>query len=166
MKKNIALIGMPGSGKTVIGRFCAQKLKLDFCDLDEYIEKESGEKISEIFKNGEEYFRNIETESLNTICSRSNLIISTGGGIIKKECNLEILKENSIIIFINRSPKDIVSDVDIKTRPLLANGASSVFKLYDERIDIYKNSCDYEIINNKDLTYVCSKIIKIYKKEL
>jgi Shikimate kinase len=119
VKKNIVLIGMPGCGKTTIGKELSNMLNLEFCDIDEYIVTTQGKQISEIFENGEEHFREIETKAVEEVSKTFPKIVSTGGGAVKRVKNIEILRENGIIIFINRPIENIASDVDIKSRPLL-----------------------------------------------
>ncbi len=161
MSINIALIGMPGSGKTAIGEKIAKKLSMDFVDMDEMIEVNEGKSIAEIFKNGEDYFRSLETDCAKVLGSRESSVISTGGGIVKKKENIDYLKKNSIIIFINRHPDSIVNDVDIQKRPLLKDGVQIIYKLYDERIDLYKKYCDIEVINDKGIDEAVRKIIAV-----
>ncbi len=98
--KNIVLIGMPGCGKTTIGRSISSKLNKKFIDVDEYIECKYNKSIPQIFKeNGEEYFRNIELKSVEEISNKEDSIISTGGGVIKNEQNIINLKQNGIVSF-------------------------------------------------------------------
>lgn len=161
LTKNIVLIGMPCCGKTTIGKKLSEILKSDFCDVDEYIVNSTGKSINEIFENGEEFFRDIESKSIKEVSSCMPKVISTGGGAIKRKENIDSLKEKGTIFFINRPIEDICSDVDVKSRPLLKDGVDKIYKLYEERYDLYKNYCDHEIINtdidkciNQILSYI------------
>lgn len=147
MNKNIVLIGMPGCGKTTIGKELSSILNLEFCDVDKYIVATQGKQISEIFENGEDYFREIETKALEEVSQTFPKIISTGGGAVKRVKNIKILRENGIIIFINRPIEDIALDVDIKSRPLLKEGTEKLYKLYEERYPLYEAYCDYKVEN-------------------
>jgi shikimate kinase len=147
MKKNIVLIGMPGCGKTTIGIELSRILNLDFCDIDEYIVSTQGKPISEIFINGEDHFRNIETEAVEEVSKTFPKIISTGGGVVKRARNIDSLKENGTIIYIHRPIENIASDVDIKSRPLLKDGVEKLYKLYEERYPLYEGYCDYKVEN-------------------
>jgi shikimate kinase len=160
--KNIVLIGMPGCGKTLIGKMLSKKLSRNYIDLDEYIEKTEGCTITEIFKNGEEYFRDLESESVIMASKLKSSIISTGGGVIKRAVNIEHLKENGIIFFIDKAPEDIVCDIDISTRPLLKDSIQNVYKLFNERYEIYKSSCDIIIKENGKTQEIVEKIIELY----
>lgn len=158
--KNIVFIGLSGCGKTTIGKILAKKLNMKYCDIDEYIEEREGKSIPEIFKNGEDHFREIESRAVKEVSQNSSMVISTGGGVIKLPENMEQLRKKGIIIFINRPVEDIVSDIDISNRPLLKDGKEAVYKLYRERYFLYKKYCDYEVLNKKSLPMTVDKIIK------
>jgi shikimate kinase len=158
---NIVLIGMPGCGKTTIGKLLAEKLNKSFIDVDSYIERVENRTIPEIFLQGESYFRDIETKAVKNVAKSEGQIISTGGGVIKRKENIETLKENGIIIFIDRPVEDIASDVDTENRPLLKDKKEALFTLYKERYDLYKASCDYQVKNEESIDFVLDKIIDI-----
>lgn len=160
MKKSITLIGLPGCGKTTIGTLLSKKLNYNFIDMDDYIEEKQGKTIKELFKNGEDYFRNIETDTCEVLGKTSQTVISSGGGVVKKPINIEFLKENSILVFIDRPVENILSDIEVEKRPLLVNGKEVVYKLHAERYELYKNYCDYRVENTKTLDYVVNEIAK------
>ena len=141
---NIYLIGMPGCGKSTLGKKLAEKLNKVFYDTDELVEKSAKMAISEIFeKYGEEHFRVIETDCLIKSSQTDNAVISTGGGIIKKEKNIKIMKNTGRIIYID-TPLDIISSrKGLENRPLLRkNAVLNLEKLYDERHEKYVNAAD------------------------
>ncbi|MBT9832285.1 shikimate kinase [Clostridium baratii] len=146
-RDKIILIGMPGSGKTTIGKILAKELNYNFYDMDDYIEETSKKSIKELFEKSEDEFRNIETEACRELSLKKRCVISTGGGVVKRDINIEILRESGIIVFINRPTEKILEDVDISKRPLLKNGKERLYKLYDERFCKYKNSCHIEVLN-------------------
>jgi len=162
MAKNIVLIGMPGCGKTTIGRILARELSMEFYDMDDYIEKKTKQKISELFEKGEEYFRNIESSICEELAKKESSIISTGGGVIKRKENIDFLKKNGVIIFIDRPVDNIIGDVDISRRPLLKEGKEKVLKLYEERYLLYKKYSDKIVMNNSDIYVTKDSIIDIY----
>ncbi len=158
--KNIALIGMPGSGKTTLGKIIAEKLSLDFFDCDLNIEKSFGGKISEIFeKHGEGYFRCLETKAIQFSSNLSGHVISTGGGVVERAENIDFLKKSCIIVFINRPIEQIIKDADTANRPLLKNGTDAIKEIYLRRINLYKKYCDIEIINSGFAEDAAEKII-------
>jgi 3-dehydroquinate dehydratase-1 len=161
--RNIALIGMPGSGKTTIGRLAAEKLGLKFVDADEYILASESRTIPEIFTEGEAAFRAIEKKAIHDISRDKNVVIATGGGVIKNYSNIETLKENGIVIFLDRPIENIISDINTSTRPLLKGGVESLYKLLEERYELYKNYCDFHIVNNSTIEKVIEHINKIYE---
>lgn len=102
--QNIVLIGFMGSGKTVVAKALSKKLKMKIKDTDKLIEKTTKLKIKEIFaKYGEEYFRKIEKKVAKNVSRGKNIIISTGGGIVKNEINIKNLKKNGIIVYLKNS---------------------------------------------------------------
>ena len=149
MKENIVLIGMPGSGKSTIGRILGEKLGLLFIDLDKEIEKHSGQSIPSLFEKGEDHFRKIESEVAVSFSKQKSLVIATGGGIILREANVEALREKGIIIFLNRKIEIIAEDVITSTRPLLSEGVEKLYQIYNERIELYLKYSDIMIENNK-----------------
>lgn len=161
--RNIALIGMPGCGKTTIGRLASRHLNLKFYDVDEYIEDKQGMKIVKIFEKGEEYFRIVETNALMELAGISECVISTGGGVVKIHKNIDILNEGSLIVFINRPIEKIARDIDIGTRPLLAGGKSRLYQLFEERYELYKKYCHYEIMNDDGLDEAVDNVIELWK---
>lgn len=161
MNKNIVLIGMPGCGKTTIGKILSRKLKMDFYDVDKYIEEKTAKTIPELFAIGESHFRDVEEECVREVSKEPKRIISTGGGVVLRENNILNLKRNGVIIFINRPLENIIGDVDTTTRPLLKDGVERLKKLHEDRIDLYKGYCDFDIKNDKSLSKVVDDIIKV-----
>ncbi|CAH2213835.1 shikimate kinase [Tepidibacter aestuarii] len=160
INKNVVLIGMPGCGKTTIGNILAQRLSMEFIDIDKYIEEKEERSITDIFNYGEDYFRKIESKAVEEVSSKFSMVISTGGGVVKLYSNIERLNKNGIIIFVNRPIEDIISNVDISSRPLLKDGKYKIYNLFKQRYYLYKKYCDYEIINDTELNEVVGRIIK------
>lgn len=156
--KNIVIIGMPGSGKTTVGLLLSEKLNMKFVDMDEYIKIMENKSISEMFAISEEYFRNVESKCAKILGKKSSLVIATGGGIVKRRENIDYLKKNSLIVFLNRPPERIIKDIDITTRPLLKEGKDKVYTLYNERLHLYKKYCTIEVLNDKTLNDAVNEI--------
>ena len=137
-KENIVLTGMPGSGKSTVGKL----LNIDgfsFVDTDEEIEKLCGCTIKELISSkGEKFFRDFETKVIKDVSSKGSQIISTGGGVVLREENVHYLKRNGKLFFINA---DFERLCPTDNRPL-SDTKEKLRKLYDERIDIYKFTAD------------------------
>ena len=162
MMKSIILIGMPGCGKSTIGEIIAEKIELTFIDADSYIRESTKRTIAELFENGEESFRDIESIATAELSEKNPAVIATGGGVIKRYENILNLKKNGIIFYINRPIENIVADIDVVARPLLAKDPSQLYKLLEERAHLYKNYCDYEVMNVSSIDDIVNKIIEIH----
>lgn len=124
----IYLTGLPGSGKTTLGKQLAKALNLNFLDLDEEIEKVENRTIPTIFETeGEDYFRKVEQQELHKTTTIKNTVISTGGGAPCFFDNADFINSNGTSIFIDVSPKEIAKRVSKgpNNRPLL-NGVNSL----------------------------------------
>lgn len=147
----ILLIGMPGCGKSSLGRAAARRLNMKFIDTDAEIERAEGKTIPEIFaEHGERYFRRAETLALKNVIGQ-NAVIASGGGIVTEAENIEIMKSGTVV-FIDRPLECIEGDIDTSGRPLLSDGGR-LKRLYDERYDIYRRVCDIRIVNDRDFKY-------------
>ena len=156
-KKNIVLIGMPSSGKSTVGKILREKLSRELIDTDELIVKTAGMPISEIFaKFGEAKFRDIETSVIKKISERSGVVIATGGGAILREENLDALRENGKLFFIDR-PLDML--IPTKDRPT-ASDRASIEKRYSERYEIYCSAADFRVDGSKEAKEVADEILK------
>lgn len=159
--KNIVLIGMPGCGKTTLGKLLAAKLKMEFYDADDVLEQREPYSIKEFFAQGEEVFREAEQRTAEFLARKENCVIAAGGGVVKKAASMDAYAKNGIIVFIDRSADAIVNDVEIKTRPLLAAGTQRVYELYDERIELYRKYAAYIVKNADSIENVLSQLVKI-----
>lgn len=157
--KNIVLIGMMGCGKTTISQLLGDKLNRDVIDIDQYLVEKHGCSISEMMAVSEDYFRDLEQEACAELSKKEGIIISTGGGVIKRQENITALKEKGIIIYIDRPIQNILSDIDTKSRPLLKDGPEKLYQLDKERRSLYMNACDFRIINDQSLTDIVNQII-------
>lgn len=158
MKKGIVLIGMPGCGKTTLGQDVASRLNLKFVDMDDFIERSSKKTVSQIFERGEDVFRAYETKTCEVLSRLDNVVISTGGGVIKKSENMDFYKD-FLVVFINRPLELILEDVDTSTRPLLKDGKAKLINLYRERIDLYNQYAEVTVINDGDIDDIVSEIV-------
>ncbi|HKL60974.1 MAG TPA: shikimate kinase [Acholeplasma sp.] len=159
---NIYLIGMPGSGKTTVGKQLAEKLSQSFIDLDAYIEKNALHFVDEIFEiYGESKFRNLETEALIEVGLCQDIIVSTGGGIVTRKENKKHFK--GPVIYLN-TELDII-EKRIKNdfpRPLLQT--KSLDQLFNERMMNYIFFADIIIDNDFNVEKTVDKIITALKE--
>lgn len=141
-KESIVLIGMPGSGKSAVGKILADKTGLSFIDTDEEIVKNAGKPIPSIFReNGEKVFRDLESTVILECARRSGRIISTGGGAVLRPENVAALKQNGRLFWLDRDPSSLIPTDD---RPL-ADTEEKIRQLYLEREPVYRAAAD-EII--------------------
>ena len=165
-KKNIVLIGMMGSGKSSIGKILSKKLKLDFIDIDEKIEKIENKNISDIFKKyGESYFRKKEEDiSISCLKLKNKIISLGGGGYINQNIRKQSL-ESCIPVWLSWKHETLIKRIkNSKKRPLAIKlSISEIKKLIIERSKIY-NTSKYKInCDNYDKNQIVEKIIKIYE---
>lgn len=165
-KGNIILIGFMACGKTTAGKLLAQKLNMKFIDTDELIEKNEGITISEMFNlYGENYFRQIENKIVKSLEDKSNAVISTGGGIISNIQNINILKKNGKIIFLDTPLEKIKNRLkNNKSRPLNKD-LQSINALYKKRHNLYVNTSDYILSSKGSPFEICNEIIKLISLE-
>lgn len=150
---NIVLVGMPGSGKTVIGKKIAEKLDMRFLDTDTLIEeKADNKKVMDIIKNdGQKVFRALEKNQIKSLEFTKGSIISTGGGSVEEKDNRKILRKNSIVFYIERD----ISKLETKNRPLSTN----LNEIFDKRDKLYRLVSD-EIVFNDEVEDTVNQIIK------
>lgn len=161
--KSLVLIGMPGCGKTTAGKITASRLKLGFVDMDQYIENMTGCTIPQLFQKGEDYFRDRETEAAQAVSLLPPCVISTGGGIVKRRENMDILKKNGFLVFIDRSTEDIMKDLNAQGRPLLRDNPNAIYALYRERYSLYKEYSDCIVNNTGSLKELSDEIAHLYE---
>lgn len=152
--ENIVLIGMPGCGKSTIGKLIAQKLGKKFMDADTFIEEQAGMSVPEIFEtSGEEGFRNWETKILSQLGKESGLVIATGGGCVTRPENYSLLHQNGRIIWIKRK----ISTLPIDGRPL--SKTNKLEEMYAVRKPKYESFSDTQVDNNGALEDTVKQIL-------
>ena len=152
---SIVLIGMPGCGKTTVGRALAEKLGRTFVDLDEEIVRRAGTSIPEIFaREGEAGFRERESALVREFGERTGLVVSTGGGVVTRRENYIPLKQNGLLLHLRRDPAALPTD----GRPL--SQATAPEELWRRRAPLYAAFADGEIDNNGTLAGTLEQIEK------
>lgn len=166
MPHQLYIIGMPGAGKTAVGKMVSQELGMEFYDLDECIEEKTGKTIQALMiHEGEQAFRNHELEVLRDLAQKKAAVIATGGGTVLSEETCLWMKKTGKIIWIRRDVKEILNDMDLEIRPLLKENIEYIFRLYEERYPLYEAISDITIDNKSDLNTVVQDTVAAYKQE-
>lgn len=153
--QNIIIVGMPSAGKSTIGKAISKLLNRQFVDIDSLIEKETQMSIPQIFEQqGESYFRNLEHDAIEKVAKQTGIVIATGGGALLNSENILNLRQNGVIVFIDR-PLDALL---VGGHRPLSKSKEAIEKLYHERYPIYLASCDFVVQNNGDLQQAISLV--------
>lgn len=159
--ENIILIGMPGCGKSTVGKLLAEKCGKDFADADALIEELAGKPIAQIFaEDGEEVFREWETKALAELGKQSGLVIATGGGCVTRERNYPILHQNGTILWLQRSAEELATE----GRPL--SQGMNLSEMYRIRQPLYRQFADIAIENSGTPEDTAAAILKKWEEAL
>lgn len=163
--KNLVLTGMPGSGKTKMGRILAQRFGLPLVDTDELVVAHAGVTIPEIFAaQGEPAFRDLEAAAVKEAAALPGAVIATGGGVILREENMAALRATGIVFFRDRSPAAIVGE-DLTGRPLIGTDSERVYRLYKERLPLYQKYAHHTIPHTDTYEEAAERIAALYEQE-
>lgn len=146
--KDIVLIGMPCCGKTTFGKKLAKSLGRKFYDADDVLEAREKRTIKSFFAESEDAFREAETRTLKYLADMDGVVIATGGGAVLRDENMKLFSTNAHVIFLDRRPEVIINSIVDDSRPLLADDKERIYKLYDERIALYRKYADAIVDNN------------------
>ncbi len=161
-KLNLALIGMPGSGKTTVGRRLAELLQRPFVDCDAKIVQRQGCSIADIFSSqGEAAFRQIETATLADIAKEGGQVIATGGGVVTQAVNMQLLRQNSLLIWLDRPLDKLAISA---ARPLSPNARANE-QLYQQRAPLYQRYADLRLPNEQSAAAAAEKIAAYFAAE-
>ncbi len=155
-QKNVVLIGMPGCGKSTVGKILAEKLQRELLDTDEEIIRADGRTIPEIFENdGETFFRELETKAVELVGKQLSKIIATGGGAVIKKENRDALRQNGTVIYLKKD----LSLLSLEGRPLSKN-EDAVRKIYEARKDTYEAFADFTVEVDADAKITAERVIE------
>lgn len=167
--KNLILIGLPGSGKTTLGRELAISTGRQFIDLDDIIKQKDGRSVEEIFRaDGEAGFRDRETAAIRELKTQKRAVIACGGGVVLKRENVEILSSVGLIVYLDRPVEMILVTVDLSDRPLLREDPCRLFQLQRERRHLYEEAADLIIgcSSEKEALVEATRISKMEETDL
>lgn len=166
LNRHVFLIGMPGSGKSTLGRRAARETGISFLDLDEWIEAAAGLSIPEIFENyGEAGFRKMETGALIWVTRKEPMLISLGGGTAMDPVNRKIIRGCGSVILLDRPPESILEDLRPEQRPLLReNPEEKLWALYEQRMPVYRQLADVTICNDRDFLTTETFLTRVLKE--
>ena len=162
-KQNIVLIGMPSSGKSSIGKALSDITGREFLDTDQLIVEQEGKSIKQIFaKKGEQYFREIESQVIQGLLTKTQCIIATGGGSILNQKNIDALKANGKIYFLDRPLEDLIPTA---SRPLTST-LVDLSKKHKERYPLYLDAADKKIASRGAPDKITQQILKEHESTL
>ncbi len=154
--QNIILIGMPGSGKTTLGKLLSQKTGRPFFDSDTWIEETYNSAPCDIIQNqGEDSFRVLETEALKELCKHSGSIIATGGGCVTRSENKFLLRQNGVVVWVSRD----IDALPTEGRPL--SQKTSLQQMYAVREPLYKQFSDLQVSLNQTVEVAANKVLEM-----
>ena len=160
--KSVVFVGMPGSGKTTVGRLVAEKLGREFIDSDDIIAQSAGKSIPEIFaEEGEPGFRRREQQAIAQLTKRPGIVLSVGGGAILLEENRRALRQNAAVFLLTRDLEKLPLD----GRPLSKDPAA-LRKLAEVRGPLYQAVCDFAVSNNASLSDTLEKVLALLGEEM
>ena len=162
--KNIFLVGFMGAGKSTVGRILADKIGYRYCDADKFIETHAGTTITQIFADqGEKYFRDLESESMEFLSTKEKQVIATGGGVIQRDRNWDAMKNGGITVYL-KAPIEVIWEriKDSKDRPLLQveNPLETARELLNKRTLLYEKADLIVDTSDLSLEEVAEEIIK------
>ena len=162
--RNLIFVGLPGSGKSTVGRLAARTLGLPFVDADKALEQAEGRSIPDSFAaGGESYFRTLETRVLTDLCRREGMVLATGGGAVLRRENRTLLKGSGLVIFLDRSPWAIRRTLRRQGRPLLTDD-DAIFRLYRQRRGLYRAAA-HHAVNKPTARQAAEEAVRLWREE-
>lgn len=163
--KNILLIGFMGAGKSTVSAKLSELLAMEIMEMDAHIQEKEGMSIKEIFAvNGEEYFRNCESNTLIELREKKHMVVSCGGGVPLREKNVELMKNSGYVVWLTATPEAIYDRVkDSTERPLLNGNMNVPFiqNLMESRREKYERVADIVIdTTGKEIESICEELLQ------
>lgn len=159
--ENIVLIGMPGCGKTTLGKIAAKQLGKTFVDMDAEIEKQAGTDIPSIFAaHGEEHFRQLERETALRLGKEKSQVIATGGGVVLRPENMKALSQNGRVVFLQRPVEELAMD----GRPL-SKDLNTLKSMYETRFPLYNKYSQLTLHCEREIEQSAAKLLSLLTDE-
>jgi shikimate kinase len=163
LKMNLTLIGMPGAGKSLVGKEVAYRLNLQLIDTDELIRQQTGLTIGEnLARLGDELFIQLEEQVVLQLGNFDNCVVSPGGSVIYSPKAMDFLKRRSFFIFLD-VPLEVILDRVEPQRGVVKLRDRTLKDLFNERLPLYEQYADQTIFANRDLCLVVDEIVEIIK---
>lgn len=157
--QNVALVGMPGCGKSTVGKLLAERLGKSFVDTDTLVEQAAGKPIPEMIANeGETAFRDREQAAVAEAGKQLSRVIATGGGAVLREDNRRALRQNARVVFLERPLEKLATN----GRPL-SRGGAALAALYEQRLPLYRAAADVTVAVEDDPAVTCNKVLEVLK---
>ncbi len=156
---NLYLVGLPGAGKTTVGRIVARRLNLRFVDLDRLITQREGATIHELYGQGEDSFREKEIAALKWVNENlDRCVVATGGGIVERSENVDLLREETVL-YVVRHPRSILTTLNTDKRPVFHDDPTRIYPIARRRIPIYESIADARVTNNRSLRSCIGRVL-------
>ena len=153
-----------GSGKSTVGRALAERLSLPFLDTDDLIVERAGLSIPEIFSLfGEDFFRKLESEVLREVSLRERGVVATGGGVVVREENVEVMRKTGVVIFLDISFEAFLERMDALRdgRPLLSGSVERVRDLFFRRMPLYSRAAHFTVkVDGREVREVVEEVLR------
>ncbi len=164
--KNIYLVGFMGSGKSTVGKILAEKLNMNFVDIDKLIEEKEGMKIKDIFEQkGESYFRELERKQIEATVKQEGLVVSTGGGLGANLDNMNFMKKNGDVVWLDVSLNTVLDRLkNDQDRPLLKQPTEKIKQLFEERKNVYRLANIRVNVDKKTPSQIVEEILTKIKR--
>lgn len=164
--KNIYLVGFMGSGKSTVGKILAEKLNMNFVDIDKLIEEKEGMKIKDIFeRKGESYFRELERKQIEATVKQEGLVVSTGGGLGANLDNMNFMKKNGDVVWLDVSLNTVLDRLkNDQDRPLLKQPTEKIKQLFEERKNVYRLANIRVNVDKKTPSQIVEEILTKIKR--